>query len=265
MVKRVVGVVSLLELQGVRLTPAFERDLAGELHESIAFLVHSNLIEVRADQRGEILLFRESRRRALDIYRNSISHFLVIPSIVARATLARRAKSELQEDLRVWLDIFYREYYVSRELYLSRGEALAEHFEDSGWTRPSGERWEPTPAGVEVLTVFAEQTRGVIEFYETATRILIQAEGRGPRAQLLSQTHDAFENARILGRARHAEAATDSSFDNVMLWLGSRDILRNERFSTGKRAARGIRYAPGEHWAEIESLSAFLASALSDR
>jgi len=265
LVKRVRGVVGLLQLQGVRLTPAFERDLGGELQESIAFLVRSDLIEVRADQRGEILLFQESRRRALDIYRNSISHFLVIPSIVARAILARRAKSEFQEDLRGWLDIFYREYYVSRDLYLSRGEAVAEHFEHSGWIRPGGERWEPTPSGVEMLMVFAEQTRGVIEFYETATRILMHAEGRGLRTQLLKQTHEAFESSRILGRARRAEAPTDSSFDNVMLWLGSRDIIRSEQVSTGKRAAKGTRYAPGEHWAEIESLCALLASALSDR
>ncbi len=116
-----------------------------------------------------------------------------------------------------------------------------------------------------MLTVFAEQTRGVIEFYETATRILIQAEGRGLRSRLLKQTHEAFENARILGRARRAEAATDSSFDNVMLWLESREIIRSERFNTGKRAAQGTRYAPGERWAEIESLCALLASALSDR
>ena len=42
----------------------------------------------RLDHRGEILHFEEGRRRALDIYRNSIAHFLVIPSVLARAALA---------------------------------------------------------------------------------------------------------------------------------------------------------------------------------
>jgi glycerol-3-phosphate O-acyltransferase len=265
MVKRMRGVAGLLQLQGVRLTPAFERDLQWDLRESIAFLDRSDLIEAREDQRGEILHFEESRRRALDIYRNSIAHFLVIPSIVARSVLARKPKSELQNDLRDWFDVFYREYYVSQDFYLTRGEAVADHFTAEGWTRAETDRWEPTPAGLEILTAVAEQTRGVIEFYDTATRVLLRAGGEGTASQLLKQTLQAFENAKILGTARRAEASTDSSFNNCMAWLESRGIVTAERIAAGKRGVRDTRYARGDRWSEFESIRTLLASALTDR
>jgi glycerol-3-phosphate O-acyltransferase len=265
MINRMRGVAGLLQLQGVRLTPAFERDLGWDLRESIAFLLRSDLIAVREDQRGDILHFEESRRRALDIYRNSIAHFLVIPSIVARSVLARKPKSGIQHELRDWFDVFYREYYVSQDFYLTRGEAVAEHFEAQRWAEPGGDRWVPTPVGLEVLTVLAEQTRGVIEFYDTATRVLLQADGEGLQSQLLKETLAAFENARILGTARRAEAATDSSFNNAMAWLESRQIVTSERVPTGKRGVRDTRYARGDRWSEFDSIRSLLASALTDR
>lgn len=265
MINRVRGVAGLLQLQGVRLTPAFERDLGWELRESIAFLERSDLIALREDQRGEILHFEEGRRRALDIYRNSISHFLVIPSIVARAVLARKPRSDLQGELRDWFDIFYREYYVSQDFYLTRGEAVAEHFEAEGWTCSGGDRFEPTQAGLEVLTVLAEQTRGVIEFYDTAVRVISRSRGDGLKSHFLKETLASFENARILGTARRAEAATDSSFNNALTWLETREILTSERVSTGKRGVRDTQYARGDRWEELEGISELLASALTDR
>ncbi len=265
LVRRVRGVAGLLQLQGVRLTPAFERDLGGDLRDSIAFLLRSDLIQTREDPRGEILHFEEGRRRALDIYRNSIAHFLVIPSIVARSVLGRRPKDGLPEELRIWLDVFYREYYVSRELYPSRGEAVAEFFAESGWVETGGERWSPTRAGVEVLTVLAEQTRGVIEFYDTVARVVLRSEGEGLRSQLLKESRQAFESARILGTARRAEAASETSTDNVLAWLAANDIVELERVKTGRRGTPDTRIAPGERWSELEPLCTLLASALTDR
>jgi hypothetical protein len=179
--------------------------------------------------------------------------------------LQRRSRPDLHEDLRVWIDVFYREYYVSRDLFLSRGEAVADYLEGAGWIEPGGERWAPTPAGVEVLTVLIEQTRGVIEFYDTLTRVLQRAGGQGLRSGLLEETREAFENARILGTARRTEAASDSSFDNALAWMGSRAIIRAERVTTGKRAVRDTRYAPGERWSDLDSVRSLLAGALTDR
>jgi hypothetical protein len=127
--------VELLRLKGVRLTQAFEHDLP-DFRESIAFLERSELVRSRLDHRGEIVFFEEESRVALDIYRNSVAHFFVIPSILARAVLAgastprgsaRRSRSGPTSSTAS----------TSRRasILLSRGEAVLEHFESHGLRR----------------------------------------------------------------------------------------------------------------------------------
>jgi glycerol-3-phosphate O-acyltransferase len=260
-------VATLLKLQGVRLTPALDHDL-GELRESIGFLERSDLIHSRLDHRGEILYFEENRRRALDMYRNSIAHFLVIPSILARAALAGLDRAEVRAELEVWIDVFYREYYASRELYYTRGEALLEHFESEGWIESLDDRWVAKPAGQAPLSMLAEQTRGVIECYDTIVHVLLpwmESAGDGLlRSGVIKEAQLAFESAKILGTVRRAEALADSTFDNALTWLVSRQILKSEVFQTGKRNARDTRYARGEKWAELEAIESLLAGALRD-
>ena len=260
-------IAGILKLQGVRITPALERDL-GELRESIGFLERSDLIQSRLDHRGEILHFADNRRRALDIYRNAIAHFLVIPSILARATLRGLRRSEVHEELRAWVDVFYREYYVSTELYLSRGEALLEHFESEGWIACDDDRWVARAAGVEPLSMLAEQTRGVVECYETLVRVLfpwMEAADEGLlRSGVMREVHLAFESAALLGEVRRPEALAESTFDNALAWLVSRQILKSEVVQTDKRNARDTRYARGEKWVELTSIQTLLAGALRD-
>ena len=262
-------VAGILKLQGVRITPALERDLP-ELRESIGFLERADLIGSRLDHRGEILHFEDSRRRALDMYRNSIAHYLVIPSILARATLRGLEKTQVHEELTSWIDVFYREYYVSRELYFTRGEALLEHFRSEGWimSDPESDRWVATEAGTRPLSMLAEQTRGVIEVYSTLVRVLLPwmeaADDGLIRSGLIKEAHLAFESANILGEVRRSEALADSTFENALSWLVSRQILKSESIQTGKRNTRDMRFARGEKWAELESVEAFLATALRD-
>jgi glycerol-3-phosphate O-acyltransferase len=260
-------VAALLKLQGVRLTPAFDRDL-GELREAIGFLERSDLIHSRLDHRGEILYFEENRRRALDMYRNSIAHFLVIPSILARGVLAGLDRSQVGSELEVWIDIFYREYYVSRELYFTRGEALLEHFESEGWIENVDNHWVATEAGPVSLSMLAEQTRGVVECYDTIVRVLLpwmDSAGDGLlRSGVIKEAQLAFESASILGSVRRSEALAESTFDSGLAWLVSRQILKSEVVLTGRRNARDTRYARGEKWAEIEAVQSLLAAALRD-
>jgi glycerol-3-phosphate O-acyltransferase len=260
-------IAGILQLQGVRMTPALVRDLP-ELRDSIDFLERSDLIQSRLDHRGEILYFDESRRRALDLYRNGIAHFLVIPSILARAVLGGLERDRVHTELEFWLDLFYREYYVSRELYFTRGEALLEHFESEGWIECDGDRWCATTEGIRLLSMLAEQTRGVVECYDTIVRVLIpwmaSATDGLMRSGVIKEARLAFESAQILGQARRSEAAADSTFENALAWLVSRHVLKSEEVQTGKRNARDTRYARGEKWAEIESIQTLLASALRD-
>jgi len=260
-------IANLLRLQGVRLTPAFERDLV-EMRESIAFLERSDLLQSRLDHRGEILYFEENRRRALDIYRNSIAHFLVIPSLLARAVLSGLDRNGVHQELETWVDIFYREYHASRELYLTRGEAVLEHFESEGWAELQDDQWVTTGDGSGPLGILAEQTRGVVECYDTIVRVLLawmeSVEGGVLRSGLIMEAQAAFESAQLLGHSRRAEALSDTTLDNALSWLVSRSVLTRERIRTGKRNTHDTRYARGEKWAELEEIRRLLASALRD-
>lgn len=257
-------VTELLVLQGVRLTPVFERDL-GELKDSLGFLLRSDLLESRRDALGEIVFFEEPRRRALDIYRNSIVHFLVLPSILARAALAGCEEDGVHGLLETWMDMFYREYFASRDLYLSRGEALLDHMQGEGWIEREGSRWVARASGGGILGILAEQTRGVIEGYEVVVGVMRDRGGVGKRAEILAEAHEAFESACLLGRARRPEASTDSTFENALAWLTVRGVLEVERIATGKRAGREIRYSRGERFDDLASIRALLADALADR
>ncbi len=112
--QRMREVVELLRLQDVRMTPALVRD-EGEFNESIAFLLRAGLIKSEQDDpRGEILYYEESRRRALDVYRNVLFHFLVAPSLLARQLQRGASLGVLREELGFWLDLLYREFLSPR-------------------------------------------------------------------------------------------------------------------------------------------------------
>lgn len=259
--------VELLRLSGVRLTPAFERDLP-EFRESIGFLERSELVRARLDHRGEIVFFEEENRVALDIYRNGIAHFFVIPSILARAVLHGIEATRVVETLEVWTELFYREYFESRELVLTRGEAVLEHFESRGFAALRDGVWRATQAGQRPLATWAEQTRGVVEAYETVVRVLMAWMESAPsgvlRSGLLREARLAYENARLLGRARRLEVQSDVTFDNALAWLVARGVLTAESFETGRRHVRETRYARGEKWPELASIAGILAAALRD-
>jgi glycerol-3-phosphate O-acyltransferase len=261
-------IAGMLRLQGVRLSSALERDLPG-LRESIAFLERSDLVQSCLDHRGEVLHFEENRRRALDIYRNAIAHFLLIPSLLGRAALKGLPCERVHAELELWTDLLYREYYASRELLPTRGEAVLEHFESEGWIARDGGTWRATAAGQRPLGVLAEQTRGVIEYYDAILRVLsgwMESSERGVLySGLVKEVELDFRNAQLLGEVRRSEALSTTSLDNALAWLVDRGILTSESIRTGKRNARDTRYARGESWAELSRIAPILAAALRDR
>ncbi len=257
----------LLRLQGVRLSTALEHDLP-ELRDSIAFIERSDLLKSRLDHRGEILFFEESHRRALDIYRNAVAHFLLIPSLLARAVMKGLPVERVHVELETWTDLLYREYYASRELLPTRGEAVLEHFESEGWVVREAGVWRLSAAGRRPLGMLAEQTRGVIEYYDAILRVLsswMESSEHGVlRSGLVREVELEFQNAGLLGEVRRSEALSATSLDNAVAWLIERRILTSESIRTGKRNARDTRYARGENWPELSRFAGILAAALRD-
>ena len=98
---RMQQLVDLLRMMSVKLTPALLHD-EGDFSDSIASLQRMDLIRAAPDPRGEILFFDPGKRRALDIYRNSILHYLARAELPrARAVARRRARGRARAPVRL--------------------------------------------------------------------------------------------------------------------------------------------------------------------
>ena len=273
LVVRMQQIVELLRVEGVGLTAAFESD-APRFDDSIAFLLRADLLQSAPDPRGEILFYSESRRRALDIYRNSIAHYLATASCLARSILAGSAGKELREDVSVWHELLYREFFIPRDEALAiRCDRLLRHFEDAGWARRDDDQWAATESGEALLRCLAEQSRGVIEAYMACCATLQlkigtdPAEGEEPpdidKKGLRKAAQEYFRNAELIGEAARPEAANDTTFQNVLDLLVERRILA-ERRTTGRRSSE-TRYARGDDWGALVEFRERLAGALAGR
>jgi glycerol-3-phosphate O-acyltransferase len=274
LVERMQQIVELLRVEGVRLTPALVAD-EGSFEESIAFLQRADLVESVEERRGEILFYAESRRRALDIYRNSIAHYLATPSCLARSVLAGASEKELREDVATWHELLYREFFIpSDEALTSRCDRLLGHFEEVGWARRDEDVWAATEAGEPVLRCLAEQSRGVIEAYMACCSALGVLEPGAPGVEgdaeepveidkkgLRKRAEQYFHNAELLGEAARPEAANDTTFANALDLLVERRILVEHRGS-GRRSSEA-RYARGEDWSALSEFRERLAGALA--
>jgi len=262
LVTRMQQIVDLLVLQDVRLTKAFAAD-QGDFSESIAFLLRSDLICSDEDTRGEILYFEESRRRALDIYRNSIVHYLAAPSILARRLTTPATPSELREDLSSWQDLLYQEFYPPRaEVLVAHCEGFLDYFERSRWLDRSGESLQVNAAGQAIFDCLAEQTRGVIEAYWVAACTVEAVEGEMNSEELRKLAGDQFKRAQLLGEVLREEAANETTFANALDLMVRRGMLDRQRVPGKKKGSQVTTYSRGENWTALASLRQQLADGV---
>jgi len=261
--ERMGQVVELLRLQDVKLTGALQAP--GDFDEAIDFLLRADLVEREQDPRGEILFFEESRRRALELYRNAIVHYLVAPSFLARRLLSGATHAELREDLGSWLQLLYAEYFVPRgEVMAAHLEAYLDFFERSGRLGRQGEVLRPTEKGYGYFRFLADQTRGMLEAYFAAFTAAAALEAPTGRRALLRAASQQFARGQLLGELTRAEASNPITFGNAFALLVERGILET-RAPTGRERRREPLYARGARFDELSSLRALLAAALRAR
>jgi glycerol-3-phosphate O-acyltransferase len=262
--ERAQQLTELLRLQDTGITSALRADQS-DWSDSVAFMLKSDLVKSVEDSHGEIIYFEESRRRALDIYRNSIVHYLAVPSFLARQLLRGASQKELREDLEFWLDALYSEFFVPRsEATAASAGVFLQHFEVEGWITRSDDYLCAMPEGMDVLRCLSAQTAGVIESYEVACRVVL--EEIGPEAALskkefLERASAGFRRAALLGLASSSEAANDTTFGNALELLMSRGILESSR-EPRKSGPPEVRYARGEQWDALDELQERLAAAV---
>ncbi|MDH5305745.1 MAG: 1-acyl-sn-glycerol-3-phosphate acyltransferase [Myxococcales bacterium] len=263
--RRMHEIVELLRLQDVRLTAALRRD-AGAFRESIASLIRADLVRSTGDANGEILYFDPSRRRALDLYRNSILHYLAAPSFLACRLRAGASVADLHRDLALWLDLFYREFFVNRgELLAAHVGAFVDHFERRGWIERSDDVLRATEKGDAWLDFLAEQTRAVVEAYYAAFSAALAIEAPVPRKELLKTANGQFERASLLGEVSLPEAANAVTFGNAIDVLLARRILEPVPGAPGAGERRDPCYIRGAAFDELRVLQERLAATLCAR
>ncbi len=272
LVERVQQMVGLLELQGVACTSALQADV-DDFSDSIAFLLRADLIKGAEGGEGDILFYDPSRRRALDIYRNSLAHYLTVPSVLARGVLRGATRAQLGDDVRFWCELLYRETFVPvTERSEERIDAFLGFFERAGWVEVEGGVYLSTGRGDPMLECLERQTRGAIECYEATFRAIVEAEEPIERKSLSGVAQAAFDRAVLLGDAECGEAANPATFDNAADLLCGRGVLKLEqqsvpesaprkRFGRRARSKPPVRaYAPGERFEELYALLARLAT-----
>lgn len=270
-VARMQSFVDLLRVQGVAFTQALVAD-EGDFHESISFLLKSDLIQSTRDPIREILYYEESRRRALDIYRNSIVHYFAAASFLARRLLAVETRDEpgvsreaLREDVAGWQDLLYQEFFAPRGgIGEGHFELFLEHFERQAWIGTTDGLLRPTRSSEPFLRCLAEQTRGPIEAYLAACTALLEIEDELGLKEFRERAGEHYANAQLLGEANRSEAANDTTFENALDLLVRRDVI-TRRSTPGKGRSAETLYARGESWQDLRVLTEHLAAALSSR
>ncbi len=263
--ERMGQVVELLALQDAHTTAALERDV-GEFQEAIAFLLRSDLVKSIEDSRGEILFFEDGRRRALELYRNSILHFLVAPSFLARGLLRGMTMRELAADLSFWLDLFYREFFVPQgELMAAHREAFVDHFDRLGAVQREGDRLCASEKGGAYFRFLSEQTRGVIEAYCASLAAAAELHQPTDRATLEKAASEQFDRGALLGELSRPEASNPVTFANALDLLVRRGMLERETVQAPRERRPTVLYRPGPAFDDLGSLRAKLAAALAGR
>ena len=255
--------VDFLESSGISLTHTLRADRA-DFSESIAFMLKSDLIRSVSELQEEIIFFESSRRRALDLYRNSIAHYLATPSVLARRLLAGGSRKEILDDLESWRGLLYGEYFVPAENRTPEAvDRLLDDFESRGWLEAFEGRVHVTDVGRMPMQVLATQTQGVFECYEAVCRAVMEIEWPVTEKALLNAASVCFEHARLLGRVTHEESGNETTFGNAIEWLRAEQILLlNPQEEQGTRSGRGGKvYAPGENLERLPAVQARLASA----
>jgi glycerol-3-phosphate O-acyltransferase len=259
---RMRAIVELLRLQDARLTPALASGDGG-FREAIASLLASELIRSTRDERGEVLYFEEERRTALDLYRNSIVHYLAVPSFLARRLLSDVTLEELREELAAWLDLFYGEFFTPRgEMLAAHFDGFVDHFERMGWIERRERVLRPTGAGSEWLEFLSEQTQGFFDVYYATAEAVAALRGPVSPKQLLDAARDQLRRAELLGEAaRGSSAASETTFANALAQLERAEIIARDCGAAGREPP----FVRGAAFAQIDALRERLAFALAAR
>jgi glycerol-3-phosphate O-acyltransferase len=257
--ERMHQIVELLRLQDVRLTPVLAAD-DPDFQISIDFLLRLGLVKAENDPRGEIVYYDDKDRRAFDVYRNVLFHFLVAPSLMARLLLRGTTLQDLRRELDFWLDLLYREFFAPRAIvHAAQLDAFLDHFERLGAVERTDDQLRATEKGRRYLVFLAEQTRSLLEAYYGVLSSLLGLEEPVPERTLQKETEAQFRRLHRVGEVMRTEGWSSVTFKNAIELLAERGVL------VGSGEGRDRAWGRGPAFDELPALRERVARALLDR
>ena len=207
------ALVALLQASGVRLTSSLVRNVSGDFRESLRWLVDGGLIERLVDGGGVVLHVPEDKRINLDIYKNNIIHFFLVPSLMSRALLLGVPVEQLQAHIAWWLDLYRWEFPLpERDALATEIERLLAYYHDTG----------AMVAGAVVPEhPLVRATRGIVENFREAYLVAartVAAQQEWPIAQnaLIDRMRRQFATALLLGEVHKPEGSSTVTFGNAL-------------------------------------------------
>jgi glycerol-3-phosphate O-acyltransferase len=255
----VIATVEMLELLEMPIEPSLRRCIEGQRPDgAAALLIVSGQVKRRSSPRDDYLEIAASDRAALDYYRASITPALVWPGVIALALDGPLDEVQLKERTDAWLELLELEYFPVHSR--ARSERIAQvvaHQLQRGWLgRDAADRLSTTAEGERWMAYWRAQLRPVLEAYRALVDVVLAAEGRGTRKELIDSGQAAHREQLALGEALHPEGVCPVACGNALDWLVACGFLELDQESPESQII------PGRRHEELRELERRLSSAL---
>ncbi|MBM4265190.1 MAG: hypothetical protein FJ144_01030 [Deltaproteobacteria bacterium] len=245
----------ILRWKGAAFTTSLERNLGrSDFGEIIHFLASAKLLEVVESSGERVLRVPAGKRKVLDFYKNNGIHFFLMPSLVAHAMLRGVPRSQLEDEVAWWLDLFRWEFPLPE-----RGEVVAEIGGIVDFLRAHGANVNGTGAHVPIVHALAGILENFRESYWIAARTVAQLEEEPvPQAKVLQRLQRYFDAALLLGEVLKPEASSQVTFGNAISRFVEIGCITKET----RRGQKDVWLKRGPSFARLSELAARIGSGL---
>lgn len=251
------ALAELVLWRGTKPTSSLQRNL-GDFRESVDFLAGNGLIEVVTRGREDILVVKDSKRRALDFYKNNLIHTFLVPSLVGFCLLDGVPREELGDRVQWWLDFFRWEFPLPTREEL---DAMVAKYLDYAEEVGAIEKGRVVPRH-PLIAPTVNALENFREAYYVVSRTLVDValteEGLSEKA-LLGEIRREHQTGVVVGEVTKPEGSSNEVFRNALNRYVELDLVRVEKRGRGGRERW---YLPGEKYQDLEPLVDLLADSL---
>jgi glycerol-3-phosphate O-acyltransferase len=175
----------------------------------------------------------ESKRPALEYYKNNILHFFLPASLVSLAILAEQGfefqKDDILTDFKFLSDFFKNEFIFEDKDPGGQVSQVLAYFADRGvlvHIDRQEDRYTLSASGLKELAYFSNLLYNYLESYWIVFRSIKYLQKR-PRSEkeFLKRIHSIGQKLHKLGEVERSEALSEATFQNALKLFGEKGIV----------------------------------------